>query len=257
MPYQQSADRCQGGDQDDDDENEAVEQAKNVNIPVLAALVDEGWDLISPVPSCTLMFKQELPLMYPDEADVIKVQQAMFDPFEYLMLRSKAGKLNTDFKKPLGKISYHVACHQRVQNIGMKTREFLQLIDGTEVTAIERCSGHDGTYGVRAGTYEKSQKIARPVVNRVKKMEPDYLVSDCPMAADQMLIFHSSPEFNMRPNKNTMPPKATRANTMSSAFFFSADLMACSASPNCRCETASLARRACARAAPRLPNLPG
>jgi Fe-S oxidoreductase len=51
---------------------------------------------------------------------------------------------------------------------------------------IERCSGHDGTYGVRSGTYEKSQKIARPVVSRVKRMEPDYLVSDCPMAATQI-----------------------------------------------------------------------
>jgi len=51
---------------------------------------------------------------------------------------------------------------------------------------IERCSGHDGTYGVRKGTYAKSKKIARPVVNRVKKMEADYLVSDCPMAASQI-----------------------------------------------------------------------
>ena len=51
---------------------------------------------------------------------------------------------------------------------------------------IERCSGHDGTYGVRAGTYEKSQKIARPVISRVKKAEVDYLVSDCPMAATQI-----------------------------------------------------------------------
>ena len=39
---------------------------------------------------------------------------------------------------------------------------------------------------MRAGTYEKSQKIARPVINRAKKMEPDYLVSDCPMAATQI-----------------------------------------------------------------------
>ena len=48
------------------------------------------------------------------------------------------------------------------------------------------CSGHDGTYGVRSGTYEKSQKIARPVISRAKKMEADYLVSDCPMAATQI-----------------------------------------------------------------------
>ena len=91
---------------------DAVTQAKQANIKILSKLVDEGWDIVTPVPSCTLMFKQELPLMFPEDAEVIKVQQAMFDPFEYLMLRNKAGKLNTEFKQSLGKISYHVACHQ-------------------------------------------------------------------------------------------------------------------------------------------------
>ena len=36
-------------------------------------MVDDGWDIVTPVPSCTLMFKQELPLMFPDDPDVIKV----------------------------------------------------------------------------------------------------------------------------------------------------------------------------------------
>ena len=82
---------------------DAVTKAKDSNIKILVQLVDEGWDIVTPVPSCTLMFKQELPLMFPNEDDVIKVQQAMFDPFEYLMLRYKADKLNTNFKTPLGK----------------------------------------------------------------------------------------------------------------------------------------------------------
>ena len=71
-------------------------------------------------------------------------------------------------------------------DIGPKTRDVLALVPDTDIQVIERCSGHDGTYGVRAGTYEKSQKIARPVINRAKKAEPDYLVSDCPMAATQI-----------------------------------------------------------------------
>ena len=96
-----------------------------------SALVDEGWDIVTPIPSCTLMFKQELPLMFPDDADVIKVPDAMFDPFEYLMLRHKDGLLKTDFKNPLGKVSYQVPCHLRVQNIGLKTRDMLQLVPDT------------------------------------------------------------------------------------------------------------------------------
>ncbi len=161
---------------------DAVSKAKNNNIKILARLVDEGWDIVTPVPSCTLMFKQELPLMFPNEADVIKVQQATFDPFEYLMLRYKADKLKTNFKTPLGKISYHVACHQRVQRIGMKTRDILQLIPDTEVLPIERCSGHDGTYTFKSESHDTAMKICKPVVNKVKQNNADVYTSDCAMA---------------------------------------------------------------------------
>ena len=165
---------------------ETVDKYRRKNIPELVRLIDEGYDIVAGIPSCVLMFKQELPLMYPDDPDVQKVKQHMYDPFEYLVHRHKAGLLNTEFKQPLGKVVWQVPCHQRVQNIGPKTKDVLALVPDTQVEMIERCSGHDGTYGVRADTYEKSQKIARPVVNRAKKMEPDYLVSDCPMAADQI-----------------------------------------------------------------------
>jgi len=161
---------------------EAVAEAKEVNIPVLAKLVDEGYDLMAAVPSCALMFKQELPLMFPDDEEVKKVQQAFYDPFEYLMLRHKENKLKTEFPNALGKIAYHVACHLRVQNIGLKTRDVLQLIPNTEVMPIERCSGHDGTYAVKKEFNAISNKICRPVVNKVKQAEAEHYTSDCMMA---------------------------------------------------------------------------
>jgi len=160
----------------------SVQKAKEANIPMLAKLVDEGWDIVAPVPSCALMFKQELPLLFPDDEMVKKVSDAIFDPFEYLMHRHKAGKLNTDFKQPLGKVAYHAACHQRVQNVGAKTREVLQLIPDTEVETIERCSGHDGTYAVKKEFHEVAMKIVRPVVSRVKQSAANHYGSDCPMA---------------------------------------------------------------------------
>ena len=165
---------------------ESVTKAKEQNIPALAKLVDEGWDIVTPIPSCTLMFKQELPLMFPDDADVIKVRDAMYDPFEYLMLRHKDGALKTEFRNTLGKITYQVPCHLRVQNIGLKTRDTLQLVPGTDIDVIERCSGHDGTYAVKKEFHDVSKKIARPVVNRLKKAEADHFASDCPMAAEQI-----------------------------------------------------------------------
>jgi len=165
---------------------DSVDKYRRTNIPQLVQLIDHGWDIVAAIPSCVLMFKQELPLMYPQDPDIRKVKEHIFDPFEYLMHRHKAGLLNTQFKQELGKVAWHVPCHQRVQNIGPKTRDVLSLVPGTEIDVIERCSGHDGTYGVRAGTYERSQKIARATINRAKKTGADYLVSDCPMAATQI-----------------------------------------------------------------------
>lgn len=162
---------------------DAVHLAKKANIPVLYDLVQKGFDIIAPVPSCVLMFKQELPLMYPDDEQVQAVKAAFFDPFEYLFLRHKEGHFNTDFSTELGQVAYHVACHLRVQNIGLKTRDILALIPDTKIHPQERCSGHDGTYAVKKETREKSIKIARPIVKKVDKLNPDHLASDCPMAA--------------------------------------------------------------------------
>ncbi len=161
---------------------DTVEKYKNINIPVLAAAIRDGWDVSATIPSCVLMFKQELPLLFPDDADVALVKRHMFDPFEYLWQRHQAGLLNTDFRRPLGTIAYHAPCHQRVQNIGPRTRDVLALIPGTEIQAIERCSGHDGTYGVKAKTYALSRKLARPVEARVQQIAPAHFASDCPMA---------------------------------------------------------------------------
>jgi Fe-S oxidoreductase len=133
------------------------------------------------------MFGKELPLMFPDDADVKAVAGAMFDPFEYLMLRYREGLLKTDFKTALGRVSYHVPCHLRVQNIGQKTRELLERIPGTQVHTVERCSGHDGTWGVKVEYFDNSMKIGRPVFRLMSEGEPSYVSSDCPIAARHIM----------------------------------------------------------------------
>ena len=161
---------------------ESVARLKEANVPELAALARSGHALMSPVPSCTLMFKQELPLLFAGDADVKAVAEAMYDPFEYLVLRHRDGLLKTEFKAGLGAVSYHVPCHQRVQNVGQKTRELLELIPGTKLNTVERCSGHDGTWGVKTEYFESSMKIGRPVFRLMAEGEPAYLASDCPIA---------------------------------------------------------------------------
>jgi Fe-S oxidoreductase len=171
----------------------AIERLMEVNIPELDRWVQSGWDLTAVVPSCVLMFKQELPLLYPEDERVRRVAAAFFDPFEYLMIRHREGKLRTDFTATLGSISYHVPCHLRVQNIGLKTRDVLALVPGTQIQSIERCSGHDGTYAVKREYGKISRKIGRPVARQVDSTQAAHFTSDCPMAASQIGAITESP----------------------------------------------------------------
>jgi glycerol-3-phosphate dehydrogenase subunit C len=165
---------------------EEVAKLKEANIAQLLKLAKQGYAILTAVPSCTLMFKQELPLLFPGDAEVKAVADAMFDPFEYLMLRHRDGLLKTDFKQALGKVSYHIPCHLRVQNIGQKTRELLQMLPGTQVNTVERCSGHDGTWGVKTEFFDYSMKIGKPVFKQMAEQAPDYISSDCAIAARQI-----------------------------------------------------------------------
>ena len=180
---------------------ETVARHKETNIPALKQAIDEGYDIVAPIPSCVLMFKQELPLMFPEDAAVQQVKARIFDPFEYLMLRHKAGMLRTDFATELGKVSYHVPCHLRVQNIGLKTRDVLNLVPNTAIDVIERCSGHNGTYAVKKEFRPASVKIGKPVMNRVEKASPDHYTSDCPMAGHQIETGLKDPKEPTHPLK--------------------------------------------------------
>ena len=173
---------------------ERVEQAKDSNIDELFRWVSEGWDLVAPIPSCVLMFKRELPLLFPEDEKVAAVARAFFDPFDYLLLRHREGKFRTDFENSLGTVSYQVPCHLRVQNLGLKTRDVLELVPDTTVRVIERCSGHDGTYAVKKEHNAISRKIARPVARAVDDAAADRFTSDCPMAAQQIASVAESAE---------------------------------------------------------------
>ena len=164
-----------------------VEKTMQHNIHRFKEYVDQGFKIIAPVPSCVLMFKQELPLLFPDNNDVKGIAKALCDPFEYLLMLHDQGKFKTNFVNGIGSVFYQVACHQRVQNIGQVTKKILELIPETDVEALERCSGHDGTYGVKEETHSIAIKIATPIVREYKKNNATQFTSDCTLAAHHIV----------------------------------------------------------------------
>ena len=154
------------------------------NVAALKPWVDRGYDIIAPVPSCSLMLKREYPHLLPTEEAKL-VASHTFDVCEYLMKLKKQGKLDTNFPNRPGKIAYQIPCHLRDQNIGFKSKELMELT-GASVEVIERCSGHDGTWGVKVEFFDLSMKIAAKAVREVEAAQADLVVSDCPLSGVQL-----------------------------------------------------------------------
>jgi Fe-S oxidoreductase len=61
------------------------------------------------------------------------------------------------------------------------------MVPGTTVNTVERCAGHDGTWGVKREFYADSMKIGKPVFRRMAEPAPNYVSSDCPIAGRRIL----------------------------------------------------------------------
>jgi glycerol-3-phosphate dehydrogenase subunit C len=165
-----------------------IESTKNnakANIASLYRLVQQGYDIVVPGPTCSYMLKREYPMMIEGEA-VQSVAAKTLDICEYLMRLNNEGKLATSFRKKMGRIAYQIPCHLRAQNIGYKSRDLMQLIPDTTVRLIEKCSAIDGTWGLKQQYFDLSLKVAAPLLREIRDGQPDFIVSDCPLAGLQI-----------------------------------------------------------------------
>lgn len=157
----------------------------------MAEWIDKGWDVISLVPSCTLMMKFEWPLIEPDDESVKRLARATFDITEYVMDIARKEGLAEGLKPLDSKVAMHIACHSRAQNMGQKGAELLRLIPGAEISVVERCSGHGGAWGVKKGNFDTAMKVGKPVArqigDRVDAGGAAYVVSECPLARQHIV----------------------------------------------------------------------
>ena len=133
--------RCCGMPSFDIGDIPAIQQAARNNVASLYPLVAEGYDVVVPTASCSLMLKREYPELERDEKTK-RVAERTFDVCEYLMGMKKTGQLATDFTQKPGRVAYQIPCHLRDQNIGFKSKELMECA-GAHVELIEQCSGHD------------------------------------------------------------------------------------------------------------------
>jgi len=163
----------------------AIEKAKH-NVKVLKSYVSAGYDIVVPVPTCALQIKYEYPLLLPDDPDAKLVSEKVFDVHEYLWKLKEKGRLNQDFRVSMGNVAYHIPCHLKSLNVGYRAVALMRLIPNTKVRLIERCSGHDGTFGVKKQTFDMAYKVGSKLFEDINSAKADLVVSDCPLSSNQI-----------------------------------------------------------------------
>jgi Fe-S oxidoreductase len=176
--------RCCGMPYFDIGDTQTIQQAARANVASLHPWVVEGYDVVVPTASCSLMLKREYPELNHDEK-TRRVAERTFDICEYLMMMKKDGQLVTDFPKNPGRVAYQIPCHLRDQNIGFKSKELMECA-GAQVEVIEKCSGHDGAWSAKREFFSLSMKIARKAVRVIEQTPADLVASDCPVAGLQL-----------------------------------------------------------------------
>lgn len=160
---------------------EVAEAARKV-AAAFAPYIDEGYDIVAPVPSCALMLKFEWPLILPNDESVKRLAAATFDLSEYIVDIARKEGLAEGMQPIEGGVAFHMSCHSRAQNFGQKGAELLNLIPQADVAVVERCSGHGGAWGYKKGKFETAMKVGKPAMRQLNTAGKKHVVSECPLA---------------------------------------------------------------------------
>jgi glycerol-3-phosphate dehydrogenase subunit C len=156
------------------------------NVAALLPAVQQGAKVIVPQPTCSYVIKKEYPMLVPGAA-AEAVAAATQDTCEYLAGRQRDGTLDLRFTGLTpGKVAYQMPCHLRAQNMGYKTRDVLELIPGTKVTVVEKCTAMDGTWAMKKEFYPISLGFAKKAATEMDAAQPDTYVTDCSLSALQI-----------------------------------------------------------------------
>ncbi len=152
-------------------------------VKALAAAIRSGKDIVVPQPTCGYILKKDY-VDYVGGPDAELVAAHTYDSSEYLMnLHNAEGtELDVKFTGEIPEsISYHIPCHLRAQNIGLRSRDIMKLT-GTKITLIDQCSGIDGMWGLKAGNEEFSVPIAKKLADKLEAANNQIVAGDCHLA---------------------------------------------------------------------------
>lgn len=175
---------CCGMPRFDLGDTEGMKKTAEKHLRIFGPYLEQGYDIVIPTPSCSLMFKREYPYLKADSGTK-HLAERTFDLCEYLMRLKRDNRLSLDFSRNPGNVAYQIPCHLRDQNIGFKSKELMELT-GANVHLIEKCSGHDGAWSAKTEFFDLSMTIAKKAVRDIAEGNFDRVASDCPLSALQL-----------------------------------------------------------------------
>ncbi|HUY18559.1 MAG TPA: heterodisulfide reductase-related iron-sulfur binding cluster [Candidatus Binataceae bacterium] len=162
----------------------AQKQAR-ANVASMLPLVRQGYKVAAINPTCSLTMRQE----YPDllgTAEARELAAAVVDTHEVLYDLRRKGLMDRDFRSTPGTVAYHLPCHLKAQNIGMRSRDLIRSIPGAEVTTVDACTAHDGTWAMKREFFALSMKLGAKAFAGMSEAGAKVLASDCQLAALQI-----------------------------------------------------------------------
>lgn len=128
------------------------------------------------------LFRDEGYFASMDALKRIKVASHTFDLGEYLRDLHHKGEFNICLGPVSARMAYYPPCHLREQQIGEPFADLLRLTPGISMEVIDGpfyCCGIAGIMGFKRDFYEVSVDMGSRLMEKIKSLHPERLVTDC------------------------------------------------------------------------------
>jgi glycerol-3-phosphate dehydrogenase subunit C len=148
------------------------------NLSQLGSLVARGYDIVFIEPSCLSAVRDDYARLLEstpaDREQLGRVQERSYDMTEYLVLLSRAGRLNMDLEPLAETYVVYGHCHQKSLGIGSFPAELLRLVPGVTVHEVEAlCCGMVGSFGYKKEYSALSKAIGARLFERINQYGVD------------------------------------------------------------------------------------
>ncbi len=112
----------------------------------------------------------------------IKIASHTYDAGEYLRLLNREGRFNRALGPVPGRMAYYAPCHLKEQNMGQPWTELLGHVPGISLEGVGDafdCCGLSGIMGFKKEFHSRSLAMGRGLMDKIRAIDPETLVSDC------------------------------------------------------------------------------